>query len=242
MSPLKTDIIDRLRKDILWQQFKPIQGNELVNIELGAINQAFPNKRFPLAAVHEFCCTQTESVACTTGFIAGIISTLMRGGGATVWISASKDLFPPALVSFGIDPDKIVFVRLQKEKDRLWAMEEALGCQGLAAVVGEIPDLQFTASRRLQLAVEQSRVTGFIIRHTSRILQTTACVGRWKINSLSSALMDDLPGVGFPRWNVELIKIRNGRPGSWQVEWANGKFKTLSNIATLIPQQQKKTG
>lgn len=40
-------------------------------------------------------------------------------------------------------------------------MEEALKCGGLAAVVGEVQDISFTASRRLQLAVEQSGVTGF---------------------------------------------------------------------------------
>jgi len=36
-----------------------------------------------------------------------------------------------------------------------------------------------------------------------------------------------LPGVGFPRLNVELLKVRNGKPGSWQVEWANGKFNEV---------------
>ena len=103
-------------------------------------------------------------------------------------------------------------------------MEEALKCDGLSAVIGEMQELSFTASRRLQLAVEQSRVTGFILRHNPRNLNTTACVTRWKITSLPSELADDMPGVGFPRWNVELLKIRNGKPGAWQIEWTAGPF------------------
>lgn len=242
MPSSKADIIDQLRKDILWQQFKPVQGNTIMDVDLGIIRNAFPGARFPLGAVHEFCCMQQESAAATGGFIAGILSTLMRGGGAAVWIGAAKEIFPPALLSFGIDPDKLIFIRLEKEKDRLWAMEEALACEGLAAVIGEIPDLQFTQSRRLQLAVEQSRVTGFIIRHTSRTLQTTACVSRWHISPVPSILTDGLPGVGFPRWNVELTRVRNGKPGSWQVEWSGGRFKTITTIRAILPQHQKKAG
>ena len=37
----------------------------------------------------------------------------------------------------------------------LWVIEEALKCEGLAAVIGEIKELSFTQSRRLQLAVEK---------------------------------------------------------------------------------------
>src|SRR5450631_649056 len=100
-------------------------------------------------------------------------------------------------------------------------MEEALKCEGLAAVAGEIPHIDFTASRRLQLAVEKSSVTGLLLRHRPRQLNTIACVARWQINPLPSELEDDLPGVGFPRWNVELLKVRNGKPGAWQMEWRN---------------------
>jgi protein ImuA len=241
MPTTKADIITRLRRDILWQQFKPISGNSTAQVGLGPIEKAFPNNRFPAASVHEFCSVATEDAVASTGFISGLLSMLMRDSGAAVWIGPTKKIFPPALAGFGIDPDKIIFITLQKERDIAWAMEEALKCNGLAAVVGEMPDISFTVSRRLQLAVEQSRVTGFILRHSSRNLNTTACVSRWKIRPLASGSAG-LPGVGFPRWNVELVKIRNGRPGSWQVEWSAGKFRHLSNTNAIITEQQKKAG
>ena len=243
MSSSKAHIIAQLEKEILpLQGFKPMSKDKGVDIELGPINTAFPNEIFPLGAIHEFICAATEDISASCGFIAGILSSLMRCGGACLWISSSQTIFPPALKSFGIDPHKIIFVNLKKEKEIVWAIEEALKCDGLAAVVGEIRELSFTDSRRLQLTVEQSRVTGFILRPNPRNLTTTACVTRWKISSTPSMLTDDMPGVGFPRWNIELLKVRNGKPGNWQMEWAERKFRHVYPFVSMIGEQQKKTG
>jgi protein ImuA len=116
-------------------------------------------------------------------------------------------------------------VDLQRERDVLWAVEEALKCSALAAVVGELQELSFTASRRLQLAVERSRVTGFLHRYQPRRENTLACVSRWKVTPVASVAVGGLPGVGFPRWQVQLVRVRNGRPGSWVVEWGRDGFR-----------------
>lgn len=242
MARLEADIIARLQREILPLQGFKYSGGTSTSLRLGPINHAFPNKEFPLGAVHEFCCDNTESKTSTGGFVAAILSMIMQNEGAVLWIGPSSNIFPHALKMFGLDPGKIIFVNLQKERDILWAVEEALKCEGLAAVIGEIKEISFTASRRLQLAVEQSRVTGFILRYNPRNLNTTACVTRWKINSIPSMLEDEMPGVGFPRWNVELLKVRNGKPGIWQVEYAGKSFKHLSTILPLQHGQQKKTG
>jgi protein ImuA len=49
---------------------------------------------------------------------------------------------------------------------------------------------------------------------------------------------DDLPGVAFPRWQVELLKVRNGKPGIWQLEWANGKINEV--VVKISPNEQHK--
>jgi len=241
MLPAKANIIAQLQRDILpLQGFK--QTSEKMIIGLGAIEQAFPNNSFPIGAVHEFICPDTEAVSAAGGFIASILSKLMRNDSASIWISSSQNIFVPALPSFGINPDKIIFIDLKNQKEILWAMEEALKCEGLAAVIGEIPELSFTFSRRLQLAVEQSRSTGFIIRNNPRKLETTACIARWKVSSLPSESYNDMPGVGFPRWNVELLKVRNGKPGTWQIEYAGGNFRYLNSIVPLQYELERKTG
>lgn len=154
------------------------------------------------------------------------------------------EAFSPALKAFGVEPDRIIFIDLKREKDVLWAMEEALKCEGLAAVIAEIREVNFTQSRRLQLAVEQSKVTGFLLRTDSTGLKTTACVARWKITPLLSETAEALPGLGFPRWNVELLKVRNGNPGSWKIEWAAGTFKPICEKISEVqlPVKKRKIG
>lgn len=242
MSAKRPDIIARLQKEILnLQGFKPALNNTEVDTGLGPIKHAFPGNSFPFGAIHEFLCGREEEASASIGFIAGILTTLMKGNGISLWVSASRSVYPPALISFGIDPDKFIFVDLEKERDVLWAMEESLRCDGLAAVIGEIREIPFTASRRLQLAVEQSRVTGFILRRNPKQLNS-AFLTRWKITSLPSILTDGMPGVGFPRWNVELLKVRNGKPGSWEIEWINGRFRHPSRIASIPADLERKTG
>jgi protein ImuA len=239
----KSDIIQQLERDILpLQGFKPPKSGEWTDFGLGAMDGAFPNGSFPTGAVHELLSTTAEGAAASAGFVSGLLGTLMRGGGAGLWIGARQQLFPMALTAFGIEPDRIVFVALRSQKDMLWVMEEALKCEGLAAVVGEIPEIGFTASRRLQLAVEKSRVTGFLLRHQPRSLGTNACVARWRVSPLASRLEGGLPGVGFPRWQVELLKIRNGRPGSWPLEWAAGRFRAVELPVVAGAEEQSMVG
>jgi protein ImuA len=243
MTTAKADIILQLQKDILpLEGYKPVQRGMGEVIGLGAINQAFPNSQFPLGAVHEFICKGAEEKAAAGGFVVGILSALMKRGGVCIWITKIRTIFPPAFTAFGIAPEKVIFVELAKEKDLLWAVEEALKCEGLAAVVGELSQLDFTASRRLQLAVEQSRVTGFILRVNPRQLHTTACVTRWQISPIASELSNDLPGVGYPRWNVQLLKVRNGRPGNWQIEWSRRGFRHIPAIRVVPDLLERKAG
>lgn len=238
----KEYIIAQLQKEILLLQgYKPAADGSICDGGLGLIKHAFPNASFPVGAVHEFYCNGAESVAATTGFIAGIVSSLMQSTGTALWISSSGSVFPPALQSFGIEPDKIVFVDLHNEKEGFWAMEEALKCGGLSAVIIEMQEISFTVSRRFQLAVEESHVTGFVIRCNPKNL-ATACVTRWRITPLPGESEEGLPGLGFPRWNVELLKVRSGKPDTWQLEWAAGRFRHVNKLASIKKAQQKKAG
>jgi protein ImuA len=166
--------------------------------------------------------------------MAALLGSLMQSRGACLWISTKRTIFPPALKAFGIAPERIIFVDLVREKEALWAVEEALKCEALAAVVGEISALSFAESRRLQLAVEHSRVTGFIHRYRPRSEHPLACVSRWQIMPLASSPEEGMPGLGFPRWHVRLLKVRNGRPGAWQVEWAAGRFRHIPAFRASI--------
>lgn len=228
MNSGKADIIAALQREILsLQGYRAVSDGAAVNVGLEAVTRSFPHAVFPTGVIHEFLTEAPEHTAATGGFIAGLLSALMRRSGACIWISTSRRFFPPALKMFGVEPDRFIFVDLQREKDVLWAMEESLKCEGLSAVIADLADITFTQSRRVQLVVEQSGVTCFLLRTDPRKLNTIASVAQWKVRPLPSELEKGMPGVGFPRWNVELLKVRNGQPGRWKVEWSAGRFMML---------------
>ncbi len=243
LADIKKNIISVLQREIIsLQQGRNNMANNQLDKGIGRLKNAFPNSSFPVHAIHEFIVSNPEQMAVTNAFICSIVQHLMAGSGPVIWIGNNQDVFPPALKAYGVAPDKIIFIELQKEKEMLWVMEEALKCEGLSAVIGEIKELSFTQSRRLQLAVEKSKVTGFIIRKNPRTTNITACATRWKITPLPAEKTNDLPGVNFPRWNVELLKVRNGKPGSWQIEYSAGRFIYHYRMAAIPRQIQQKTG
>ncbi|HVG12379.1 MAG TPA: hypothetical protein VM843_05205 [Flavisolibacter sp.] len=235
MTGTKSDIKAQLQKEIFSLQGCKRTSNEaLVNVKLGGMEQSFPGGIFPLGGVHEFLCNTPEIKAASSGFIAGIASSLMQKEGVVIWIGPSRKLFPPALKAFGIQPHNVIFINVKREQDLLWVMEETLKCAGLAAVVAEMKTLSFTTSRRLQLAVESSGVSGFILRSSTEN-GATACLTRWQVKPLASDGGDALPGLGFPRWSVDLLKVRNGTPGSWKMEWAAGSFRKVHEAPIALP-------
>ena len=240
MQTSKTDIIGKLRQDILgWEGYKPPVSGQRGLIGLGPVEGAFPNGVFPIGSVHELVCASSEQAAASGGFVTAILSGLMQQGGIGVWIGRKGRLFAPAFASFGVQADKIIFISLTKDKDALWVMEEALKCAGLTAVICELQGIDFKQSQRFQRAVEQSHVTGFILRNATNKLSATACAARWQVRPLPGTNLGGLPGLGFPRWQVDLLKVRNGHTGSFQLAWREGKFSTVKEMTV---QEERQVG
>lgn len=235
MQATKQEIIDKLRQDIsAWEGFRPAKSGETESFGLGPIEKAFPGNTFPTGALHEFISTSAEQTAAIGGFLAGIIQILLKNDGICVWVSYSRRIYPPALKRFGVSPDRIVFIDAKKEKDVLWVTEEALKCKGIAAVVCETRQLDFQESIRLQLAIEQSHVTGFILRKDAKNIPNTVCAARWTIRPVKTQLRPGLPGVGHPRWQIDLLKVKHGQPGTWIFEWKNKQFRYLRPEQALV--------
>lgn len=236
-----TEIIHKLRSDILRLEHFCSVPEENLHMEWGAIKQSFPNGTFPLAAIHEFMAATPEETTSSAAFITALSTMLLKENGMALWVNTSSSIFPPALQTMGIAPDRFIFLQVKNNKEVLWVLEEALKCAALTIVIGEVHQLDFNESRKLQLAVEESKVTGFIIRQ-SKHTTTTASASRWKISSLPSDLINGLPGIGFPKWKVELLRVRNGKPGSWQMQWHKGKFIPPDKLPVRELQTHQQTG
>ena len=211
-----------------------------VPLEIEAIDRALPSGGIRLGALHETASAgpDTEHAAAAALFTAGILARL---DGPVLWVLRQADLFAPGLVGAGLQPNRIVFVEAGKHV--LPVMEEGLRHPGLAAVVAEHTGrLSLVASRRLQLAAEQTGILAILIRRSRSfedpiLNEPTAAVTRWRITALPSPpampQAPDTPGLGRARWRLELTRCRGGEPGSWITEAcdATGRLGLVADTA-----------
>jgi hypothetical protein len=140
------------------------------------------------------------------------------------------DLYAPGLAALGLDPARLLVVAARRAEEVLWTMEEALGCRGLGAVVGEGASPDLTASRRLQLAAEGGGVPALLIAAGGGAPRTSAAVTRWQVDPAPGA--SDEPGLGPIRWRLSLVRCRGGRPGEWTVDLRDGRLDPVGEVAT----------
>ncbi|MFC7049670.1 ImuA family protein [Emcibacter nanhaiensis] len=136
-------------------------------------------------------------------------------------------LYGPGLAARGLDPNRLIYLRLRRETDFLWALEEGLGCDGLAGVAGILgmeKSYGFTESKRLSLRARERGRPLFLLRpHGAG--GATAARSRWRISarpSLPDAHPNHyLPGLGPARWRLELLRCPGASPAHWEIGWSH---------------------
>ena len=140
-----------------------------------------------------------------------------------LWCVTRPDLFAPALEQAGLSSNRVIYVEAGDEAGLLAAFEDGLRHGGFGAVVGEVAHLSMTVSRRLQLVAEDTGSLGLAVRRWRRQAeaadfgQPTAAATRWRVTALPSAPLP-VPGVGRPRWFVELIRCPAGACADFELE------------------------
>ena len=178
------------------------------------IDVRLPGGGLAYGCTHEIAGGGADAVtgAASSLFAAGIAA---RTKGPVIWCLNRPDIFAPALQQVGLDMGRVVFVETDKEETVLENAEEALRYGGIGAVIAETVRLPMVASRRLQLAAEQTGTLGLIIRRWRRQTeatdygQPTASGTRWRVSSMPSEPLPG-PGLGRPRWLIELMRSRAG--------------------------------
>ncbi len=165
------------------------------------------------AAVHEVLAAEPGAA---TGFCALVLA---RSGGTVLWIAAEPDAWPPGLARFGLSPANLVLVQAPRPVDGLWAMEEGLRCPGVAGALLVLRDLDLTAARRLQLAAEAGCAIGLLLRPNVEEAGASSVLTRWRVGALAGTGGAAAHDLGDPRWRLDLLRCRGGRPESWRVVW-----------------------
>lgn len=167
-------------------------------------------------ALHEIF---SADAGAATGFVLGLLSRLATDK-PIFWIrqdfSALEqgEICASGLCAFGLDPAKIVIVRVSDVRMGLRACGEILASPGIGAVVfettGETPRLDLAASRRLMLAA-QMQGTNILLLRLHAVPAPSVAATRWRVH----------PSAGPSRFDAELIRNRHGGTGRWLMEWDN---------------------
>lgn len=108
-----------------------------------------------------------------------------REGGVLVVIDRARTFYPPAAAAWGVDLGRLIVVWPQNARDELWAAVQALRSPVVAAVWASIDRLDGRAFRRLQLAAEEGRTLGALVRPPSARGRPTWAEVRLEISPLS---------------------------------------------------------
>lgn len=194
---------------------------------LPEMDARIPGGGLAFGALHEVAGGGNGTVdgAAAALFVAGIAARTKR---KVLWCLDRPDLYAPALAQAGLKPNRVIYLQAGDDQTVLACLEEGLRHGGLGLAIGEIARLPMPISRRLQLAAEASGTMGIALRRWRRQTdasdfgQPTAAVTRWRISVLPSTPLP-VPGVGRPRWLVELVRARAGESADFELEACDGK-------------------
>ena len=156
-------------------------------------------------------------------------ASVLTPGRNVLWIAEDLSLaengapYGPGLDEIGVAPERLITVAA-RERDVLWAMEEALRCRAVGMVIGEKRSrgIDQVATRRLALAAAAGNALGLILR-TAPDDGPSAAATRWIVGAApfprSGEGDEERHGVGPPRLAARLVRNRRGHLGAWIVEW-----------------------
>lgn len=102
----------------------------------------------------------------------------------------------------------MLHVHPKRQIDALWTIEEAVGSGAVSAIIGEVDEIDFTASRRLRLASIKTGIPVILLSSYRREGATAACA-RWRIRPAPSAANPFDPfAPGAPRWQATVERCR----------------------------------
>lgn len=181
------------------------------------------------AALHEvFAAVSHEAAA--SGFTAALAA---RVGGPLIWIRQDYaalehgELAATGLTELGLDPARVLLLRVPDVAGALRAAADALTCAALGTVVIEIVGapklLDLVAHRRLALGAAEHGVTALLLRFGAEpdigVAET-----RWCVRGQPSG---DGENWGRPVFAASLARNRRGPVGEWVMEWScdDGEFR-----------------
>lgn len=242
MQGLAAQNIESLRAQIAALEKRPPLGEGAAALRLGG-GKPGGLLATPSGLVHEVFADETRDGGAALGFALGLARGLLTPERPAILIMQlgheTQETGVPygaGLRQFGLDPEAIVLARADTITELLWAIEEALACRAVAAVVADVAShhktLDFTASRRLSLRAQAAGGSVFLVRYGLE-REASAARLRWHVVAAPSAPAPfDARAPDRPRFAVTLEKGRlRGLPAEARLilEWTEHGFALVDD-------------
>jgi protein ImuA len=178
-------------------------------------------------SLHEIAPAAPIHFASAYGFALSLAARATKASRTTLLIqpdfaaAEGGELYGAGLDLFGLSCARLLILRVCRARDALFAMEEALKCHAVAAVIAEMiedaPAADLTATRRLSLAARESGGFPLLLRHRVSDIPSAAAT-RWTI-AATSGPRDAFGGIGRTAFLLSLTKNRRGQCGRWTLTW-----------------------
>lgn len=150
------------------------------------LDRLLPRAGLPVGSLTEWVSDQGGQAADWLALLAAR-QALQTAGGWLVVVDPQQTFFPPAAIALGIASEKIVLMHPENQSDHVWAIDQALRCQAVAAVYSPVgPWLDDRDARRLQLAAETGQTLGLLLRPAEVLRHPSFADVRWHIRTLAT--------------------------------------------------------
>ncbi|WP_353957260.1 translesion DNA synthesis-associated protein ImuA [Pelomonas sp. SE-A7] len=102
------------------------------------------------------------------------LRAISNRGRDIVVVGPPRRPFPPSLQLDGIDPERVLWVDVDKPGDRLWATEQAVKSNACGAVLAWLPQIRADQVRRLQVLAAGCDAPVFLFRTAGAAAEASA--------------------------------------------------------------------
>lgn len=202
-SQAVADLAQRIRR--LEQCQLPETENEAFSSGCPNLDGLLPRSGFMRGALVEWIASVPGAGATTLALT--VARAACGEDGFLAVIDSTHTFFPPAATALGLHTKQLLLIRPASRGEAFWAIDQALRCRGVSAVLAWPDAVDHRVFRRWQLAVEQSRALGLLVRPHSALTEPSWAEAR--------LLVEPQPSTDHWRmWRIKLLHARGCLTGN----------------------------
>lgn len=148
-----------------------------------ALDAVLPGGGWPTGAMVEVL-QRTPACHVWQLVLPALSRTLQDKAGPIVLVAPPFQPFAPSLAAQGLRPERLLCIHADRRASRLWATEQSLRCEQVAAVLAWLPEARSEELRRLHLAAQQHDRLLFVFRSIAESRQASPAALRLVVDGI----------------------------------------------------------